>query len=85
MNSANVHVTGGGGFVGSHVVERLVKRDDRVRVLDNFATGDRANLATMAVVEACVRSAEEGRAYAPRELLADATPATSSSAANRAE
>jgi UDP-glucose 4-epimerase len=43
--SANVLVTGGGGFIGSHMVERLVERDDRVRVLDNFATGNRENLA----------------------------------------
>jgi UDP-glucose 4-epimerase len=42
--STNVLVTGGGGFIGSHVVERLVQRDDRVRVLDNFATGNRDNL-----------------------------------------
>jgi predicted dehydrogenase len=34
----------------------------------------RDNLATMAVVEACVRSADEGRAYDPRDLLAAAAP-----------
>jgi len=37
-------VTGGAGFIGSHVAEALVKRGDEVRVLDNFCTGRRKNL-----------------------------------------
>ena len=37
-------VTGGGGFIGSHLVERLVCDGHRVRVVDNFTTGDRRNL-----------------------------------------
>jgi len=39
-----VLVTGGGGFIGSHLVERLVGQGHDVRVLDNFATGRRENL-----------------------------------------
>jgi UDP-glucose 4-epimerase len=38
-------VTGGAGFIGSHIVEALVRRGDRVRVLDNLCTGHRENLA----------------------------------------
>lgn len=37
-------VTGGAGFIGSHLVERLVSGGQRVRVIDNFVTGKRQNL-----------------------------------------
>jgi nucleoside-diphosphate-sugar epimerase len=37
-------VTGGGGFIGSHLVDRLLRDGNEVRVLDNFATGHRENL-----------------------------------------
>jgi UDP-glucose 4-epimerase len=37
-------ITGGGGFIGSHLVEHFVTAGDEVRVLDNFATGRRENL-----------------------------------------
>ena len=37
-------VTGGDGFIGSHLVERMLGRGHRVRIFDNFSTGDLANL-----------------------------------------
>jgi len=38
-------VTGGAGFIGSAIVRSLLQRGDRVRVLDNFFSGRRENLA----------------------------------------
>lgn len=53
-------VTGGAGFIGSHIAEELVRRGERVRVLDNFITGKRENLAPLAglieVIEGDIRS-----------------------------
>jgi UDP-glucose 4-epimerase len=53
-------VTGGGGFIGSNLVRALVERGDDVRVLDNFSTGNRANLegVDVDVVEGELRSYE---------------------------
>jgi nucleoside-diphosphate-sugar epimerase len=55
-----VLVTGGGGFIGSNLVRGLLERGDDVRVLDNFSTGNRANLAGLdvEVVEGELRSYE---------------------------
>ena len=44
-------VTGGAGFIGSHLAEELVRRGERVRVVDSFVTGKRANLAHLPSVE----------------------------------
>jgi len=37
-------VTGGAGFIGSHITEELVRRGERVRVIDNLSTGKRENI-----------------------------------------
>ena len=37
-------VTGGAGFIGSHITHQLIDNHHRVRVLDNFSTGKEANL-----------------------------------------
>jgi len=60
--SRRVLVTGGAGFIGSNLVRALLERGDAVRVLDNFATGRRDNLAELMgeieLVEGDLRSYE---------------------------
>lgn len=51
-------VTGGAGFIGSHVADALLARDDEVHVLDNLASGRRENVDPRAeLVEADIRDA----------------------------
>ena len=48
---AHYLVTGGAGFIGSHLAEELVRRGERVRVVDSLITGKRHNLAHLPQVE----------------------------------
>ena len=50
-------ITGGAGFIGSHIADRLLARGDEVLVIDNFATGRRDNLtphAKLKIVEGTI-------------------------------
>lgn len=60
---AHYLVTGGAGFIGSHLVEQLLIRGERVRVLDNLSTGKRGNL------EAAVAAAHAAGASGTPEFL----------------
>ncbi|MBK6519302.1 MAG: SDR family oxidoreductase [Polyangiaceae bacterium] len=61
-------VTGGAGFIGSHIVERLVREGHEVKAYDNLSSGKRENLAAVAsdveLVEADVRDAPQLDFYA---------------------
>ncbi len=65
-NVTTVLVTGGAGFIASHVTAELLRRGRAVRVLDNFSTGKRENLAAVGgeveLVEGDVRSYERTHA-----------------------
>jgi nucleoside-diphosphate-sugar epimerase len=61
-SSKRILVTGGGGFIGSHLVDRLLCAGHEVRVLDNFSTGRLSNLDAVAdeveIVEGDIQSYE---------------------------
>ena len=40
-------ITGGSGFLGSHLTERLLKANEEVICLDNYFTGNKKNILTM--------------------------------------
>ena len=62
-------VTGGAGFIGSHVVDALVARGDEVTVLDNLSTGRRENVNGGArLIEADVTATEEAFADARPQI-----------------
>lgn len=82
-------ITGGGGFIGSHLAETLLHGGHRVRVLDNWSTGRRANLRTLEAYvasgalevregdvrdAACVRRALDGIDYVFHEAALPSVP-----------
>jgi UDP-glucose 4-epimerase len=59
-----VLITGGAGFIGSHLAERLLERGDEVLVIDNYSTGRRDNLSShskLKIVEGTI--ADKGLVY----------------------
>jgi nucleoside-diphosphate-sugar epimerase len=74
-------VTGGAGFIGSHIVERLRSRGDRVRVADDFSSGRRENVpAGVEVIEgdladaAVARTAVAGCAFVIHQAAIPSVP-----------
>lgn len=62
-------VTGGAGFIGSHMVDLCLARGMRVRVIDNLAGGRRANLTQHERDPRLVLEERDIRSYAPDDLL----------------
>src|SRR5260370_12472337 len=54
--SRRVLITGGAGFIGSHLTDALIERGFRVQILDNLSTGHRQNLnPRAALIQADIR------------------------------
>ena len=72
-------VTGGAGFIGSHIADALLERGDSVRILDNFSTGKRENIEVLTdqfgrnqleVMEGDVRNASDvGKAVSGIDII----------------
>ena len=67
LSSCNILVTGGAGFIGSNLVETLLANGNKVRVLDNFSTGKKENIASFfsnrnfSLIEGDIRNMEDCR------------------------
>jgi len=70
----NCVVTGGAGFIGSHVVDALVARGDRVTVVDNLSTGRRSNLEHAVAAGADLRVADVTDARGVSEIVGSVRP-----------
>jgi UDP-glucose 4-epimerase len=70
----NCVVTGGAGFIGSHLVDALLDRGDRVAVVDNLATGRRSNLERAESLGAILHAADVRDGAALASIFADAEP-----------
>jgi nucleoside-diphosphate-sugar epimerase len=73
-------VTGGAGFIGSNLVEELLKQGHAVRVIDNFSTGRRENLAPflkdIELIEGDIRSLDVLRSAMSTSASAPASTLT---------
>ena len=80
---SNYLVTGGAGFIGSHLAEELTRRGERVRVADSLITGHRRNLAHVPGVDflegdladlAVARRAVQGMDYVLHQAAIPSVP-----------
>lgn len=67
-------VTGGGGFIGSNLVDALIERGDEVTVIDNLSTGRRENLERGLSRGALLVEADLRDGAAMRDIVSDASP-----------
>ena len=67
-------VTGGAGFIGSHVVDALVARGDRVTVIDDLSSGKRANLEVALAAGAELRESDIRDAETVSGIFAEVRP-----------
>ena len=54
INQSSILVTGGAGFIGSHLTERLLEMEAQVTVVDNLATGRLDNLQTLKPIKLAI-------------------------------
>lgn len=70
----NCLVTGGAGFIGSHIVDALIERGDRVAVVDNLSTGRWSNLSNALAAGAVLHEVDVRDAGAVEAVFAQARP-----------
>ena len=68
----NYLITGGAGFIGSHLSDALVARGDSVGVLDNFTTGSKENLSGLILFCSVCSNARNSLAQSSRQEMTDA-------------
>src|SRR5207302_738491 len=71
---ARTIVTGGAGFIGSHVVDRMVAKGTEVVVVDDLSTGRRENIETALAAGVPLQERDVRDAAAMRELMAAERP-----------